>query len=106
MEVLDHSTVDGDNTTTVGHRLVERLDHAPCMVDFVGIGRMVLSYPELPAHSLAGTSLDRKRICRTFSDCTSAPRHGLLSGCFPLDAHYKSMPDAAVLAKIKRGGGG
>ena len=41
-------------------------------VDFVGLGRMVLSYPELPADTLAGRPLVRKKICRTFSDCTSA----------------------------------
>ena len=28
-------------------------------------------------------------VCRTFSDCTTAPRNGLVSGCYPLDAHYK-----------------
>ena len=44
--------------------------------DFVGLGRMVLSYPELPADVLAGRPLQRKRICRTFSDCTTAPRKG------------------------------
>ena len=45
--------------------------------DFVGLGRMVLTYPELPADVLAGRALARKRICRTFSDCTTAPRNGL-----------------------------
>ena len=44
------------------------------MTDFVGLGRMALSYPELPADLLAGKSLQRKRICRSFSDCTTAPR--------------------------------
>jgi 2,4-dienoyl-CoA reductase-like NADH-dependent reductase (Old Yellow Enzyme family) len=66
-------------------------------VDFVGLGRMVLSYPELPADALAGRPLQRRRICRTFSDCTTGPRNGLVSGCFPLDDFYKSHPDAAVL---------
>ena len=59
------------------------------MVDFVGLGRMVLSYPEMPADVLAGRGMDRKRICRTFSDCTTAPRNGLISGCYPLDDYYK-----------------
>ena len=45
--------------------------------DFVGLGRMVLAYPELPADVLAGRPLRRKKICRTFSDCTTAPRNGL-----------------------------
>ena len=61
-------------------------------VDFVGIGRMLLSYWDLPADVLAGRALDRKRICRTFSDCTTAPRQGLVSGCYPLDPYYKDLP--------------
>jgi len=48
--------------------------------DFVGLGRMALSYPEMPADILAGAPLRRKAICRTFSDCTTAPRNGLVSG--------------------------
>jgi 2,4-dienoyl-CoA reductase-like NADH-dependent reductase (Old Yellow Enzyme family) len=69
--------------------------------DFVGLGRMVLSYPELPADTLAGRSTDRKRVCRTFSDCTTAPRNGLISGCYPLDAYYKALPERAELLAIK-----
>jgi 2,4-dienoyl-CoA reductase-like NADH-dependent reductase (Old Yellow Enzyme family) len=69
--------------------------------DFVGLGRMVLSYPDLPADVLAGRPLQRKHICRTFSDCTTAPRHGLVSGCFPLDAFYKEREEAVVLAHLK-----
>lgn len=52
--------------------------------DFTGLGRMMLSYPELPDDVLKGRHLQRKRICRTFSDCTTAPRSGLHSGCYPL----------------------
>ena len=70
-------------------------------VDSVGLGRMVLAYPELPAHVLAGRPLDRKRICRTFSDCTSGPRSGLVSGCYPLDPHYRELPEARELKRIK-----
>ncbi len=70
--------------------------------DFVGIGRLVLSYPELPADTLSGRPLDRKRLCRTFSDCTTAPRNGLVSGCYPLDGFYKSLPEAQTLARIKQ----
>ncbi|HEX5446033.1 MAG TPA: NADH:flavin oxidoreductase, partial [Pirellulales bacterium] len=70
--------------------------------DFVGLGRMVLSYPELPADVLASGWLARKRICRTFSDCTTAPRHGLVSGCYPLDAYYKNLPEARQLDAIKQ----
>jgi 2,4-dienoyl-CoA reductase-like NADH-dependent reductase (Old Yellow Enzyme family) len=71
-------------------------------VDFVGLGRMVLSYPELPADTLAGKPLSRKRICRTFSDCTTAPRNGLISGCYPLDPHYKELPERDELLAIKQ----
>lgn len=69
--------------------------------DFVGLGRMVLSYPELPANVLAGRPTQRKRICRTFSDCTTAPRNGLISGCYPLDPYYKDRPEAEILAQLK-----
>jgi 2,4-dienoyl-CoA reductase-like NADH-dependent reductase (Old Yellow Enzyme family) len=71
--------------------------------DFVGLGRMVLSYPELPADVLAGTALRRKAICRTFSDCTTAPRNGMVSGCFPLDRFFASRPEAARLKQLKEG---
>jgi NADPH2 dehydrogenase len=69
--------------------------------DFVGLGRMVLSYPELPRDTLAG-ALQKKRLCRTFSDCTTAPRNGLVSGCYPLDPYYKKSPEAERLAEVKR----
>jgi 2,4-dienoyl-CoA reductase-like NADH-dependent reductase (Old Yellow Enzyme family) len=72
------------------------------MIDIVGLGRMVLSYPELPADALAGKTLTRNRICRTFSDCTTAPRNGLRSGCYPLDDFYKQLePEASRLKSIK-----
>ena len=72
-------------------------------VDSVGLGRMVLSYPELPADVLAGRALQFKRLCRTFSDCTTAPRNGLVSGCYPLDPFYKQRPEAQALLQLKRG---
>lgn len=71
-------------------------------VDFVGIGRMALSYPELPLDVLRERPLQHKRICRTLSDCTSAPRAGLVSGCYPLDPDYRTAPSAAILHTIKR----
>ena len=70
--------------------------------DFVGLGRMALSYPELPRDVLTRGMLDRKRICRTFSDCTTAPRNGIRSGCYPLDPFYKESPEAQVLLGIKQ----
>lgn len=71
-------------------------------IDFVGVGRMVLAYPDLPADSLDKGVLERKRICRTFSDCTTAPRNGLVSGCYPLDPYYKQMPEAVQLKTAKK----
>jgi NADPH2 dehydrogenase len=71
------------------------------LTDFVGVGRMVLAYPDFPADVLAGRALARKSICRTFSDCTTGPRLGLVSGCFPLDPHYTQHPDAARLREAK-----
>jgi 2,4-dienoyl-CoA reductase-like NADH-dependent reductase (Old Yellow Enzyme family) len=70
--------------------------------DAVGLGRMVLSYPELPADTLAGRTLVRKKICRTFSDCTTAPRNGLVSGCYPLDPFYRQRPERKRLEEVKR----
>ncbi len=72
-------------------------------VDFPGLGRMVLSYPELPRDVLNEGRMQRKLICRTFSDCTTAPRNGMISGCFPLDAFYKGREEAAALKALKAG---
>ena len=69
--------------------------------DFVGLGRMVLTYPELCADVLEDKPLQRKRICRTFSDCTTAPRNGLVSGCYPLDEFYKQRPEAKQLTVVQ-----
>jgi len=70
-------------------------------VDSIGLGRMVLSYPELPLDILNGGSLIAKKICRTFSDCTTAPRNGLQSGCYPLDSYYKDSEQGTQLKQIK-----
>ena len=74
-------------------------------VDSIGLGRMVLSYPELPLDVISGRALQHKRICRTFSDCTTAPRNGLPSGCYPLDQHYKQSEAGAQLKEIKAAAG-
>lgn len=73
------------------------------MVDSIGLGRMVLSYPDLPADVIAGEVMARKKVCRTFSDCTTAPRLGILSGCYPLDPFYKKMPERKQLMELKKG---
>ena len=70
-------------------------------VDCVGLGRMVLAYPGLPLDVISGRAMERKRVCRTFSDCTTAPRAGLPSGCYPLDEHYKQSEEAVRLKNLK-----
>lgn len=71
-------------------------------VDVVGLGRMVLAYPELPLDILSGRAIQKKRLCRTFSDCTTAPRNGIVSGCYPLDPHYKKSVEFKQLAEVKK----
>lgn len=68
----------------------------------VGLGRMALSYPTLPLDVIAGRPLERRLVCRTFSDCTTAPRAGLVSGCYPLDPFYKDRPERVELVQAKR----
>ncbi len=68
----------------------------------VGLGRMALSYPDLPRDVLAGRPVRRQLLCRTFSDCTTAPRSGLISGCYPLDPFYRARPERVELAAAKR----
>ncbi|MBR2508700.1 MAG: heparinase II/III family protein [Lentisphaeria bacterium] len=70
--------------------------------DFAGIGRMVLSYPEMCADVQSGRPLQRKKICRTFGDCTNAPRNGMISGCYPLDEYYRQKPAAMRVAGLKK----
>ena len=70
--------------------------------DLVGIGRMVLSYPRMLADAIEHGALAVKSICRTFSDCTTAPRNGLISGCYPLDPYYSTKPESRKLKEIKK----
>ncbi|MGZ8752279.1 MAG: oxidoreductase [Acidimicrobiia bacterium] len=70
--------------------------------DAVGLGRMMLSYPTFAADVLTGTALDPDVVCRTFSDCTTAPRHGMISGCYPLDPFYRDRPERTELLQVKR----
>lgn len=70
--------------------------------DMIGMGRMVLAYPALLADALASGALQTKMICRTFSDCTTAPRNGMVSGCYPLDKFYSARPEFQKLKEIKK----
>ena len=75
-------------------------------VDVVGIGRAVLSYPAMLADAVQSGRLETRSICRTFSDCTTAPRNGMISGCYPLDRYYVDKPEAQRLKELKRGARG
>jgi 2,4-dienoyl-CoA reductase-like NADH-dependent reductase (Old Yellow Enzyme family) len=70
-------------------------------IDAVGLGRMTLTYPEILLDAATGHALQHKRVCRTFSDCTTAPRKGLPSGCYPLDNYYKQSPMMVQLTAAK-----
>lgn len=71
-------------------------------VDVVGIGRLAFAYPDFPHDAISG-GIMRRRLCRTDSDCTTAMRHRLVSGCYPYDPFYKRLPQAETLRRIKRG---
>jgi 2,4-dienoyl-CoA reductase-like NADH-dependent reductase (Old Yellow Enzyme family) len=74
--------------------------------DIIGLGRMILSYPTVLADAIRQGTLTTKMLCRTFSDCTTAPRNGLVSGCYPLDKYYSSKPESQRLKDIKTGAKG
>lgn len=70
--------------------------------DTIGLGRMVLSYPGILADAVEKGALTTKHICRTFSDCTTAPRNGMISGCYPLDKYYSAKPEFQQLKEVKK----
>ena len=72
--------------------------------DLIGLGRVVLSYPDNLDYAIHGRTLEKRKICRTFSDCTTAPHKGLPSGCFPLDEYYSQSETAAELKAQKKAG--
>jgi len=70
--------------------------------DMIGLGRMSLAYPTMLADATEKGGLSVKSICRTFSDCTTAPRNGMISGCYPLDKYYTARPEFQKLKAIKK----
>lgn len=70
--------------------------------DFIGLGRMLLSYPTYPHDLLTGSRLESRQLCRTCSDCSTAPRNGLASGCYLYDSFYKQRPEAKRLHQLKQ----
>jgi len=73
--------------------------------DIIGLGRMVLSYPEVLADATTRGVLRPQFICRTFSDCTTAPRNGMVSGCYPLDKFYTARPEWRQIKALKKAAG-
>lgn len=70
--------------------------------DMIGLGRMVLAYPTLFADAFQNGAVSTKFICRTFSDCTTGPRNGMISGCYPLDKYYAAKPEFQKIKAIKK----
>ena len=70
--------------------------------DSIGLGRMVLAYPTILTDAVEKGTLTTKLICRTFSDCTTAPRNGMISGCYPLDKYYTGKAEFQQLREVKR----
>ena len=70
--------------------------------DVIGVGRAILSYPTMLTEAYQRGQLETKFICRTFSDCTTAPRNGLISGCYPLDKFYTQKPEFQKLKELKK----
>ena len=71
-------------------------------VDVVGLGRMVLAYPELPLDLLAGRGCKRSTCAAPSATARPRPRNGIVSGCYPLDHFYKKSPEFKQLAGVKK----
>jgi NADPH2 dehydrogenase len=69
-------------------------------VDFIGLGRMILPYPDIVTDILNGKAIDEKRLCRTIGHCIKAARHELPAGCYALDRYYKDRPEFQKLRRI------
>ncbi len=101
----------GDRMAVVGSGysyLQEFLPHVSQYVlrhgwaDMIGLGRVVLSYPEILADAAKKGEMTPRKICRTFSDCTTAPRNGIISGCYPLDPYYSKRTEAVEVKAAKK----
>ena len=78
-------------------------------VDFVGLGRMVLSYPELPADTLAGRDArpqaDLPHVQRLHDRAAQRPDLRLLSARSALQGSARARAargDQAAMAKVRR----
>jgi 2,4-dienoyl-CoA reductase-like NADH-dependent reductase (Old Yellow Enzyme family) len=71
-------------------------------VDFVGIGRMALCYPDIVADILEGKPINERQLCRSCNDCISSMRFGLVSGCYSRDNFYRKLPSFRQLKQLKK----
>ena len=58
--------------------------------------------PNVPTRCSRGQGVRSPQNLRTFSDCTTAPRNGLPSGCYPLDDFYRALPESKRLRVIRQ----
>lgn len=72
------------------------------MTDFAGLGRMAISYPEMVDDVLSGRPLRRQHVCRGCTRCITAPRNGMVSGCYLTDAFYRERPEHEQLKQMMR----
>jgi 2,4-dienoyl-CoA reductase-like NADH-dependent reductase (Old Yellow Enzyme family) len=70
--------------------------------DFVGIGRLSFSYPDIVADILEDRPLQQKRVCTTCGYCDVAPGFGVGSGCYTLDDFYRNRPEYRQLRQAMK----
>jgi len=75
-----------------------------CLVPRVELGTIIKGRKVTHAFRLENRSRAPLNILgvNASCDCTTAPRNGLASGCYPLDAYYKNLPDGQLLREIKQ----
>ena len=95
-----------------GHLLLEdvpgvgKTTLARALAASVGVSfrRLQCTSDLMPTDVLGGRPPEKRLLCRTFSDCTTAPRNALPSGCYPLDPWYAARPEAERLKAAKGAG--
>ena len=71
------------------------------LCDFVGLGRIVLSYPDLPADVLAGAPLQRARSAARSATAPPARAWAWCPAAIPLDPFYVKHPAHEKLKELK-----
>jgi 2,4-dienoyl-CoA reductase-like NADH-dependent reductase (Old Yellow Enzyme family) len=70
------------------------------LCDFVGLGRIALSYPGLPADVLSGAPL-RARVLPHLQRLHHRAAHGHGVRCYPLDKFYAGRPEAIQIRNVR-----